>query len=211
MAAAPDIDLDALQTLLDTLPQDFEAMDVVMIDGWLVGVLLQPQAVPEARWLPPVIDFDGRPPPPAFDLAALREALRSRHAALNRAIERREWFDPWVYELEDDAGPSDVVMPWVAGFASALDVFPALMERFGDRLLEPLAALYRHLDPEDLEDAQALQELIDMLEPPADLAEAVEDLVQATLLVADVSRPRPVRAGGPRRPGPAPGRGPRRR
>lgn len=49
MTEANDSDLDLLQALLDTLPADYEAMDVVMIDGWLCGVLLQPAPVPEAR------------------------------------------------------------------------------------------------------------------------------------------------------------------
>ena len=56
-------------------------------------------------------------------------------------------------------------------------------------MLEPLAALYLHLDPDDLEDADALLEEIESLEPPADLEEAVEGLVSAVLMLADVSRP----------------------
>ena len=57
-------------------------------------------------------------------------------------------------------------------------------------LTEPLALLYRHLDADDLEDADELLDEIESLEPPADLTEAVEDLVRATLLLADVGRPR---------------------
>lgn len=203
MSDTSDPDIAALQSLLDSLPADYEAMDVVIVDGWLCGVLLQPEPVAEARWLPPVIDFEGRAPPPDFDVAALRELLKRRHAKLNRAIERREWFDPWVYELDDEASPSDAVMPWVAGFANALDVFPGLAERFGERILEPLAAMYRHLDPDDLEDAEALQRLIALLEPPVDLVEAVEDLVQGVLLIADESRPRVDAGARGARPHPA--------
>ena len=84
------------------------------------------------------------------------------------------------------------------------------------QLLEPLAGLYQFLDPEDLEDADELLAEIETLEPPATLDEAVEDLVRATLLMADVSLPqdpaaakpaakqggRPGGPGGPRRPGP---------
>jgi uncharacterized protein len=46
-----------------------------------------------------------------------------------------------------------------------------------------------HLDPEDLEDADELLAEIEMLEPPQDVAEAVEGLVRSTLLIADVTRP----------------------
>ena len=47
--------------------------------------------------------------------------------------------------------------------------------------------------PDDPEDADELIDLIETLEPPADLTEAVEELVRATLLMADVS----VAAPGP--------------
>ncbi len=204
---APDDDPAALQALLDRLPPDYESMDVVMLDGYLCGVLLQPRPVPEARWLPPLIDFEGRPAPQDFDLARLRALVARRRTALDRAIARRDWFDPWIYELDADASPSETVMPWAAGFATALDLFPALLERFGDRIGEPLAGIYRHLDPEDLDDADALRELIDALEPPAQLAEAAEDLVQGVLLIADCSRPLgQVPARGPAK---VPGRRPR--
>ena len=73
-------------------------------------------------------------------------------------------------------------------------------------LTEPLALVYRHLAPDDLEDADDLLAEIESLEPPEDLAEAVEGLVRATLLLADISRPVVSNAppGPPRRGGPAP-------
>jgi len=53
--------------------------------------------------------------------------------------------------------------------------------------LEPLALLYQHVDADDLEDADELLAEIDSLEPPADLTEAVEQLVRAILLLADAA------------------------
>ena len=94
-------------------------------------------------------------------------------------------------------------MPWVAGFATAMELFPGLMRMDAQALLEPLATLYMHLDPEDLEDADELLEEIETLEPPQDLAEAVEGLVRSTLLLADVSRPRAA-APAPRKHGKRP-------
>ena len=85
------------------------------------------------------------------------------------------------------AADSDPAYPWVAGFAAALETFPALLGNDESVLLEPLALLYRHLDPEDLDDADTLLAEIEALEPPADLAAAVEELVRATLLLADVA------------------------
>jgi uncharacterized protein len=215
-------ELEELQALLDRVPAPLEALDVSMLDGFLCGVLLQPDWVPVARWMPLVTDVDGRALPPRFDTSRLQPLVLRRHAELNDAIDRRQWFDPWVFELGEEAGeddadgfddgaPSEVdaVYPWVAGFATALEHFPGLMAGDAKALTEPLALLYRHLAADDLEDADELLAEIESLEPPADLSEAVEGLVQATLLLADISRPLPGAqgdAGRPRRPAP-----PRRR
>lgn len=182
-----DADLERLQQLLDALPAPLEPLDVGMTDGYLCGVLLQPAIVPLEAWLPPLLDTEGRPAPRVSDeLIAL---LKRRHRELNLAIMDRQWFDPWIFELDDDASPSETVLPWVAGFAHALEAHPALLALPEQPLLEPLAAIYLHLDAEDLEDADALLEEIESLEPPADLEEAVEGLVSAVLMLADVSRP----------------------
>jgi uncharacterized protein len=206
--ALTEADLERLQALLDALPAPLEPLDVSMLDGYLCGVLLQPEAVPMERWLPPLIDTNHEPPPPQGGAAGLGSGpaaggrpmparindelialLRRRHKELNLAIVGRQWFDPWVFELDEDASPSETVLPWVAGFAHALDAHPALMKLPEEPLLEPLAAIYLHLDPDDLEDADTLLEQIEALEPPADLEQAVEGLVSAVLMLADVSRP----------------------
>ena len=203
--ALTEHDLLQLQQLLDAVPAALEPLDVSMLDGFLCGVLLQPQRVAEAHWMPHVTDADGRALPAGFDATALRQLVRRRHAELDAAIGSRQWFDPWVFELDGDgsASPSETVYAWVAGFATAMEFFPQLMRLDAQRLREPLALLYRHLDADDLEDADDLLEEIESLEPPADLTEAVEELVRATLLLADVSRPvqaQSVRPGRPVRP-----------
>lgn len=200
-----DPDLERLQALLDALPAPLQPLDVSALDGFLCGVLLQPRKVATPRWLPHVSDIDGRPAPagPGHDeLAAL--VLR-RHAELDAAIGRRQWFDPWIYQLEGDAAPGECVLPWTAGFAAAMELFPDLMALDDAELVEPLALLFMHFDPDDLEDADALRAVIETLEPPADLAEAVQDLVRALMLIADVTRPRrppPARRRGGQRPSP---------
>jgi len=192
-----------LQDLLDALPAPLEPLDVSMLDGFLTGVLLQPKAVPFADWSRFVLDSDGREAPKGLDTGPLFELVLRRHRELNLAIIDRQWFDPWVFELDEDASPSEVVIPWVVGFSLATEIFPALTRLDAADLLEPLASLYLHLDPDDLEDADDLLEEIETLEPPENVAEAVESLVRSTLLLADVSRPlastAPVKAA-PRRP-----------
>ena len=91
---------------------------------------------------------------------------------------------------EGVAAPQEAVYPWVAGFATAMELFPALLHgEDAAAVTAPLALLYRHLDPDDLEDAGPLLEEMESLEPPDDLTQAVEELVRATLLLADVGRP----------------------
>lgn len=210
MTSAPltDAEFAELDGLLATLPEPLEPLEASALDGYLVGVLLQPRPVPTGRWLAHVHDVDGRPAPSEVPLERLQTLVLRRHAELNSLIEQRQWFDPWIFELEEDASPSETVMPWVAGFATAMSLFPALMDLPGPDTLEPLATLFAHLDPDDLEDADELLAEIDTLEPPADMTEAVDGLVRSTLLLADVSRPKaPARAA--KRPGarPRPGGG----
>ena len=199
--ALTDADLARLETLLDSLPAELQPLDVSALDGFLCGVLLQPRPVAPGRWLPLVCDLDGRPAPGGPALQELQALVQRRHAELNQAIAQRQWFDPWIYQLEGDGPPSECVLPWVAGFAAALEAFPGLTALDDPELVEPLALVFMHFDPSDLEDAAALVAVIETLEPPTDLAEAVQDIVRALMLMADVTRPRVVarRPGPPRR------------
>ncbi len=215
-----EAEMDQLQDMLDRVPAPLEPLDVSMLDGFLVGVLLQPKAVPTFEWSRHVLDAEeGRSPPAGFDSKSLMALVKRRYQQLNQAITQRQWFDPWVFELaseyeDEDEGepeesdPSEVLFPWVAGFSLACELFPELMHKNATDLLEPLAAIFRHIDPEDLEDADDLLEEIESLEPAANLEEAVESLVSACLMLADVSRPLakpeaarrpPVRRGPPPR------------
>ena len=179
-----------MQDLLDAVPAPLEPLDVSSLDGFLCGVLVQPETVPRERWLAAIVDHEGRPLPRGFDASRLQALASRRHAELDAAIAGRRWFDPWVFELEGgEEEPSSAVLPWVAGIATAFELFPGVMRLPAEESAEPLALLYRHLDPDDLEDADALLTEIDSLEPVAELEEAVEGLVRAVLLLADLTRP----------------------
>jgi uncharacterized protein len=170
------------------------------------------EALPEPNWAP------------------LRERLVERHRALDAAIQARRWFDPWIFDsadlhsVEPDDDPDedvelgaddnaydgsddiptpvrDAVYPWVAGFIEAMISFDDLLELGDARAQEPQALIAQYLDRDELEDADALWDLVDSFEPPRELGEAVEGLVRASLLLADITRPlsRPTtsRASGP--------------
>ena len=204
-----DADIEHLQALLDAMPPPLQPLDVSALDGYLCGVLLQPRRPPPARWLAHVTDIDGGAAPAGAALDELQALVLRRHAELGRAIDARQWFDPWIYPLDGDATPADCALTWVAGFAAAMEHFPELMARDDPGLVEPLALLFMHFEHEDLEEADALIEVIETLEPPADLAEAVQDIVRALMLIADVTQPRASAPPRPQRPARRP-RGPRR-
>jgi len=234
-----DIEIARLQALLDewaaSAPPE-APLDASALDGYLCGVLLQPQPVAERAWWP------WRPGPtgkPAV-LAELTALARQRHAVLDEAIVGRRWFDPWIFDLDEpaaatpdddnvDAAPEAIaspvspvresLLPWVAGFALAVERFPALLRHDERALAEPLSLLYQHFERDDLEgleDEPALAQALAEVEPPADMAEAAEDVVRAVLLLADVSRPLARTGPAHASPGPAPRsrdgrRGPARR
>jgi uncharacterized protein len=196
--AAPlsDAELTELEQLLDGLPEPLEPLDISALDGYLCGVLLQPQPVPASQWLRWVGDVEGQALPPGPQAQRLATLAQRRHAELEHAVAQRQWFDPWVFEVDaeadaQDLSASDLTLPWVAGFAAAMDRFGGLMAMGHPGLLEPLAVLYAGFDPDDLEDADELLAVIETLEPPSSLSEAVEDLVRSVLLLADISQPRP--------------------
>jgi uncharacterized protein len=201
------VDFETVQTLLDTLPDSLAPLDAGMLDGFLCGVLLQPRAVAASHWLPYVVDIDARLAPADFPLERLHALIGARCAEIDRAIVDRQWFDPWVYELGDDqAAPGEAVMPWTAGFITAMALYPALMDLNLRTLVEPLALILQYADADDLEDADEILEAIADMEPPRKMAEAVEDLVRAVLLIADVTRPKALpdksRRQAPARPRP---------
>jgi uncharacterized protein len=193
-----DAELPQLQAELDRVPAPLQPLDVSALDGYLCGVLLQPRDIAPAQWLPLVTDIEERRLPAGFDAGKLHALVRRRYARLQGAIAARDWFDPWVFELERGAAPSECLLPWVAGFAAAMERFPALMQLQDAQLLEPLALIYMHFDAADLDEAEALLAEIDTLEPPADLAEGVQDIVRSVMLLADISRPRTAAGPGTR-------------
>jgi uncharacterized protein len=210
MDALKSDDVAAVLQALDALPAGLEPLDASAIDGFLTGITLQRIALGDTWRL--FVDPDGRAPNINRDEPSVRHLLsllESRRARLDAAIEQRSWFDPWLFEAEPDAVDPvrEACAPWAAGFALAMDHAPGLMALDHPDLIDALALVYVHFDADDLEDADDLLASIAALEPAADLAAAVEDLVTATLLLADISRPRPQ----PTRPRMRPASGPRRR
>ena len=96
-----------LDRLLLALPEERNALDVVMLDGYLAGVLLQPGRVSTPEWLPLVFDASGAGLGGAGNgggndrMVAL---VMRRHDELAACIAAREPFEPIVFELDGEDG-----------------------------------------------------------------------------------------------------------
>jgi uncharacterized protein len=199
-----DTEFAELDELLAATPEPLEPLDVVMLDGFLCGVLVQPVALEPGAWLPLVFDFDATPLPENTD-PAWRERCTSlilrRHGALNRSMVEDGWFDPLILELDENNPPrpdepaaslmpvSQALMPWVAGFQHAVQSFPDLLEMPDDAIDLALARLYRHLPAQTDEEREVIATL-DREHPLNTLDEAMEDLVVTVADLADLTRER---------------------
>jgi len=183
-AAAVDLNQDEigeLDALLAAIPEPLEPLDAVMLDGFLCGVLVQPQLVDVDEWLPYVFDAGGHrwgEAEPGPEQRRARALVLRRHAAINRSLAERGDFDPLLLEPSKDnvdeqkraaADPIGAMLsPWVAGFEQAVQLLPALTELGDSR-----AALARILAfaPAD-EDAATKK-----AKPSATLEQAIEVIV----------------------------------
>jgi uncharacterized protein len=202
-----DAEFAELDDLLAETPEPLEPLDVVMLDGYLCGAIVQPVLLEPATWLAHVFDFEGRPLPDAVDATWKQRTtalISRRHAALNRALAEDGWFDPLVLEADDEADGADAapdeadpasklppvsrsLMPWVAGFQHAAGCFPDLEEIEDDGVMASLARLYRHL-PAETDEERELVALLDREQPLTDLDDAIEDLVATVADLYDLTR-----------------------
>jgi uncharacterized protein len=211
-----DVDIVELDELLARIPEERDPLDVAMLDGFLVGVLLQPESVPRAAWMPYVFDAQGSaiPLPAGLDAARLDDLIMRRYNELAACVAAREPFDPIVFELEDEAGRVltgkagiAALEPWAVGFANALSAFPALQAAYDrdDELAAAVVGVLRHLPPAEDADVgeraeyEAQQRDLDRDAPLADLDDAIDELVACVLDAAEITRPnRPLTRDAPK-------------
>ena len=207
-----DGEIGELDQILGAIPDERDPLDVDMMDGFLVGVLLQPDLVPQSTWMPLIFDAEERDAA-SGDAGAAQEQraaalIMRRYQELAACIAAREPFDPIVFELEDErgeivAGKDGIVAlaPWAAGFTNALNAFPSLREaaESDEALAGTMIGILRHLpmDPDaSAESREAFdreQEDIDREVPLADLDDALDELMSCVFEIADITRPtRPV-------------------
>ncbi len=184
-----DDELWELDGLLARVPAPFEPLDLECLDGFICGVLVQPEPIPFSVWLPASLDWaygeteqrfgERHPAWKSGRFGRLGELIRRRQAYLADRLEHGDWFDPIIaasVEVED----VDALGMWVLGFEHAADLFPALaeLEVSGDapELVDLLACVRRHLPMQDEAESE-LSRCLDQDVPLGSLDEAIENLV----------------------------------
>ena len=227
-----DPEVAELDDLLASVPEPFEALDVVMLDGYLCGVLAQPEGIDPARWLPPALDWNFGDPEPADPAADAPPALgpdapgwhtakherlltliTRHHAVLERQLREDGWFDPLVMQPEDEQGRpvqgraaiGPALAPWAVGFEHALNHFGGLEALDAADLPDLLACVRRHM-PAQEDDEVAFTQALDQEHPLRGLDEAIEDLVGNVVAIADLARGERLKVETVRRAGPKVGR-----
>jgi uncharacterized protein len=213
-----DAELDELDSLLQATPEPYAPLDVLMLDGYLVGVLVQPRVIGADKWLPAVFDLEGRPLAADVDgawLARCRALIERRMQALNAAISEDGWFDPLIVDTDREPPVSEyepvqspvsrALLPWAAGFHWAQERLPGLGELEEDAISSALARIYRHLPAETDEDRQVVA-VLDREYPLATLDAGIEDLVLAAVDLWDLTNRERFHVDPVRREGPKTGR-----
>jgi uncharacterized protein len=217
-----DAEFVELDELLARVPEPLEPLDVVMLDGFLAGVIVQPELIDAERWLPYVFDAGGH----RWGEAALtpeqiraRALIGRRHAAINRSLAEYRSFDPLILEPDDEgaaeAGVEAVepmldtttraILPWVAGFEFAASIFAGLDEVQDDAVATALARLYRFLPAED-ENDQATAALVARERPLDSLDDAIAEVVACVADLYDLTEPLRYQVDTVRRAAPKVGR-----
>lgn len=193
-----DAEINELDDLLAAVPSPYEALDAVMLDGYLCGILVQPVVLEPAQWWGPI--FGDHPEPLSPDTPdwhpakheRLTALIHRRKESLHRSIIEDGWFDPIVPVLEDDQGQPltgreamEGLGYWVAGFEWALANFTALEELGREGVPDILDSLWRHL-PEQDETQRAMTQALDEEHPLKSLDAAIEALVFDVIDLAHV-------------------------
>jgi uncharacterized protein len=197
-----DAEFSELDTLLAQVPEPLEPLDVVMLDGFLAAIVVQPELIDAERWLPYVFDAGGHrwgEAEPSPEQRRARELIARRHAAINRSLAEHGSFDPLILEPDEEAVAEagvepglDVttraILPWVAGFEFAASIFAGLDDVGDDAVATALARLYRFL-PADGEEDQAAVALVAKERLLDSLDDAIEEVVACVADLYDLTEP----------------------
>ncbi len=220
-AAAQDLgdaELAELDELLAQVPEPLEPLDIVMLDGFLAAIVVQPELIDAERWLPYVFDAGGHrwgEAERSAEQLRARELIARRHAAINRSLAEYRRFEPLILESDEPAdeaaaepglgATSRAILPWVAGFEFAASIFPGLTELDDDAVAMALARLYRFL-PAEGADEQEVVAVVTSESPIASLDAAIDEVIASVADLYDLTEPLRFQVDTVRRASPKVGR-----
>ncbi|MDQ2927113.1 MAG: UPF0149 family protein [Pseudomonadota bacterium] len=204
-AAAQDLgdaELKELDDLLAQVPEPLEPLDVVMLDGFLAAIIVQPELIEAERWLPYVFDAGGHRWGEAELTPAqlrARQLIGRRYAAMNGSLAEYRSFDPLILEPEEEStgqgeaeprldATTRAILPWVAGFEFAASIFAGLDDLDDAAVATALARLYRFL-PADSEEEQATHAIVAKERPLDSLDDAIEEIIACVADLYDLTEP----------------------
>ena len=137
------VDLDALETYLNSDESPEECMDLSELDGFLAGIVVGPEVVPPSEWLPLIWDNEE----PAFANEAQASGILG--TILGRYNEIADSLDAEPVEYApvfwQDFNGATIVEDWAIGFMQAVSLRqiqwePVLSDDDTAMLLIPIAA-----------------------------------------------------------------------
>lgn len=136
-----------LGELLAAIPEPLDPFVLDEADGFVAGIAVQAAAVPSEQWLRFIFDSEGHrwgEDQPSAERARASALLLRREAAVRGALAEFGSFDPWLADAADADDPvTSTVAPWIAGFLSALDIFP--LDDADDQVRGVVSRLERYL------------------------------------------------------------------
>ena len=127
-----DAEIHEIDELLGLVPEPYETLDAVILDGYLCGVLVQPVLLTPEQWLPPIFGTEGIPEPgekwTEKQNKRLLTLIQRRYDELLRGILEKGWFDPLVPLVEDEDGNElkgkEAWKAWASGWPASNGPWP---------------------------------------------------------------------------------------
>ncbi len=188
-AALSEDEFAELDELLAEIGEEHRAMAADEADGFLTGLLLNPQEASPDEWIGYVLDENGRTPEELDEdtLYRLEDLLYRRYLEIDRQLAARNPLDPVILEDEEDEA-SDELTPFAIGFLTSMKTFPGLLEVDAPEVRGALVGILRHL-PEELQgDLEETIRKVNEESPLDGSAEALDDLVACVAEIAEVTR-----------------------
>jgi uncharacterized protein len=161
------VDLDALESYLNSDDSPEECMDLSELDGFLAGLIVGPEAVPPSEWLPLI--WDNEDPNFADEVQAnlILGTILGRYNEIADSLDT----DPVEYSpvFWQDFTGATIVEDWAIGFMQAVSLRqaewePLLSDDDTAMLLIPIAAIAGMAMPEGVDDDLSLpDEVMDKL------------------------------------------------